>query len=334
MYQSKICIIGSKGYIGSVLAKEFSNISVCYDGRIPSSTGNGYMTGNNYDPKFIQSFEKIIYLGGISPRQMSFDDIDQNTNDILSLAKLMTENQQLIYASTSKIYLNLTNASETTPIEESALNAYSLSMLQREQLLSALTNVNTIGLRLASVVGISPKLRSDGLHIQMLKSALFTGIIYVKSPLSLRPVLSMSDMISAFQHILMFPNSRGHKIYNLSSFNTTITAIATSIALKTNAKVISESNKQGMSFSIDSSAFIDDFHYSPQSTNDSIIDELIQKQQELISIWLPEIKTQSTRCFCCDNSEMMELINLGTQPLANNFLKHCCKKISSLCLPL
>ena len=100
------------------------------------------------------------------------------------LAKLMTNNQTLIYASTSAVYEGQTNAPEDISINEKYLDPYSLSMIKREQAIKSLSNVNTIGIRFGTVVGITPKLRSDRVHIQMIKSALFGGKIYVKNSLS------------------------------------------------------------------------------------------------------------------------------------------------------
>lgn len=66
------------------------------------------------------------------------------------------------------------------------------------------------------------------------KQPFFEQTIYVQNPLAKQAILSISDLIKAFNKIIENP-SRGHKSYNLSSYNTTITAIASSI--KTNAKV-------------------------------------------------------------------------------------------------
>lgn len=310
----KICIIGAEGYIGSALAQEFKDISVLVDHK---NLSGSTLVLDTYEQSFIQSFERIIYLGGITSRKTIREDIIKNIEDIDLLARLMTKKQQLIYASTSAIYQGLVNAKEDNKIDEYDLDNYSLSMLKREKVIKC-THTNSIGLRLGTVVGIAPKLRTDRVHIQMIKTALYEKSIYVKSPHCRRPILSIFDLVQAFKQILNKDITDGHFIYNLSSFNTTIGCIATTIALKTSSKVIYLPNKKDKGFSVDCSQFCKDYDFQFKTTNESLIDELLSRYKELIPAWLPPMK--KVECFCCENKDMMELLDLGDQPLANNFV--------------
>ena len=299
----KVCVVGAAGYIGSVLANELK-----YD-----ITPINQKT--EYTDSFVKSFNVIIYLGGGSS---NYSEV--LNDDIAELAKLMDNTQLLIYASTAAVYEGLILAKETD--FGSNLNIYPESMLAREKIISSF-NINSIGLRLGSVVGLSSKQRSDRIHIQMLKTALFEQTIYVQNPLANRAILSMTDLISAFNKIITNPQV-GHKIYNLSSYNTTVTAIASSIAIKTNAKVIYlGSGDLTKGFTMDTTNFCQDYQFGFKSTDESIINQLLLNQDKLLNSWLSNLPTvkSTNNCFCCDNNQLITLLDLGLQPLANNFVK-------------
>lgn len=312
----RVCIVGANGYIGSVLCQQLENHEIIGIGKHTQSFISM--------PSFIQSFDIIIYLAGKTSRQMSEDDLHLNITPVVNLAKLMTLNQLLIYASTSAVAEGYIDATEDILCKMDSLDSYSRSMLQREKAMSQLNNVRTIGLRLATVVGISPKQRSDRIHIQMLKSALFTGRIHVYNPYCVRPIIEMNDTVKVFQCILdNFTNLPGgnHHIYNIGAFNTTVALISTSIALQTRAAIIYEDvpNVANLGFSIDSTKFKTDFKFEFTSNNENIIADLVENQSALLESWAnPCVKLD---CLVCANPSMIEMVDLGQQPLANHFVK-------------
>lgn len=303
----KIAIIGSKGYIGSVLSKELKNCEIIYF--------------DYFDYKDIKSLDAIIYLAGKTSRSLQIEEMHYNIDHIMEIAKLMTINQLLIYASTSAIYEGSVNADENIVLNENLLDVYSRSMLARENSIKSLSNIRSIGLRLATVVGISSKQRSDRIHIQMLKSAIFTGRIHVRNPYGWRPIISMTETVAAFQSIIdQHQSIIGHKIYNVSSFNTTVSSIASSIARITQANIIYEDSPNLIGFSVNNDKFKKDFAFKFSSTNETIIQELWQRREELLDSWKTSV-TNAT-CIICKNNKMIELIDLGPQPLANQFTKN------------
>ena len=319
----KIILVGAEGYIGSVLWKELSEFDVVgVDHK--NNTGNTIIAKNNSELISVMNRSNdcnvIIYLGGVSSRQMTDADISKNL-EILEIVQRMTPNQLLIYASTAAIYEGKNNARETDVIDEKALDAYSLSMYMRERLILQVPNRRTIGLRLATVIGRSNVQRSDRVHIQMLKSALLTKRMEVENPFSLRAILTMKDLVNAVRGILQKAHLiGGHHIYNLSSFNTCILAIASSIALNVSAKVKYHSvdNKLSKGFSTDCGRLIRDFGIKLGSNNEEVIDDLLRNR--LLGAWSDRRITDS-RCLVCSGGDLIRMIDLGKQPLANKLTR-------------
>jgi len=58
---------------------------------------------------------------------------------------------------------------------------------------------NSLGLRFGSVVGTSENNINNRMHIQMFKTALFTGRINVPNPQMLRPFISLENVFFFFE---------------------------------------------------------------------------------------------------------------------------------------
>lgn len=305
----RVCLIGSNGYIGSCLRESLKKYELtCVDRK-----------QEHYEESFIRSFEVILYFGGKSSRQMREEESYLNTDEIVTIAKMMNPEQLLIYASTSAILEGHQNADEDQEVFPEEV--YPKSMLQRERLIKALP-VRSVGLRLGSVIGLSAKQRSDRLHIQMLKSALFTGRIHVYHPFSERPIISMKDLVRGVDHLLEKSEifSSG-EIFNLAAYNTTVQAVASNISLKTGAKIIyHETNNQNLKkgFSVNSKRFQERLNFSFLDDDSSIMDELLNHKSELLESWKNPVK-KTTPCFVCGNDQLIEMVDLGNQPLANQF---------------
>ena len=155
----------------------------------------------------------------------------------------------------------------------------------------------------------------------MLKSAIFTGHIVVKNQFMRRPIVSMDETVRVFQTLLDNERSiQGHHIYNISSFNTSILAVASSIALMTGAKITHTVGVEEMrGFSVDNSLFRQTYNFEYSSTNDSIIRELWQRREELLDSW--SNPTAQLECLICRHQHLIQMVDLAEQPLANNFTK-------------
>lgn len=323
----KIAIIGSSGYIGSFLYKHLSSTYDVkgYDIK-PSTTCDFVMHGRNVD---VSSYDMIIYLAGLSGRVSCNNNTwgniyYENIEDIISLAQKLSSNQLLIYASTAGLlegsYLKASD--ETYDIQKHALDSYTLSMHERECAIKNIENINTIGLRFGTVIGISPVQRKDLVHIAMMRSAFLQGQINVQYPECCRAILWNQDLKNAILTVIESHNIQsiqGHKIYNLASLNTTIGNIAKEISEYTDIKyTVTEPGGYAIGFQLDSSAFQKDFEgFEFKGQNEDIIKEL----KENIGHICIEDESIESECRVCKKQELTTIIDLGYQPLANNFVQ-------------
>jgi nucleoside-diphosphate-sugar epimerase/2-polyprenyl-3-methyl-5-hydroxy-6-metoxy-1,4-benzoquinol methylase len=323
----KIAIIGSSGYIGSFLYKNLSKLYDVSGYDIKKSDFCDFISyGRNIN---ISSYDVIIYLAGLSGRVSCNNNTwgniyFENIEDILTITKKLSSNQLLIYASTAGLlegsYLNASN--ESYDIQKPLLDSYTLSMYERECAINKVPNVNTVGLRFGTVIGISPIQRKDLVHIAMIRSAFINGQISVQYPECYRAILWIHDLKNAILNILKsfdIKTMSGHKIYNLASYNTTIGKIADDISLNTDIKyIITKPGGFGNGFKLDSSAFENDFpDFKFKGRNDVIIKEL----KESIGHICIENELIETRCRVCKNNNLETIIDLGYQSLANNFVE-------------
>jgi nucleoside-diphosphate-sugar epimerase/SAM-dependent methyltransferase len=302
-----IAVIGSRGYIGS---KILDVLSIDHNVTGYDILNSEEERGCNI--KNIHSYDVVIYMCGLASRQECENEIFEkvvkmNVTDICSVAKKMKSSQILIYSLTTSIYEG--NGSTMMEIvNEDKLDSYSKSMYMREMEISKLTNVKTIGLRFGTVIGISRSQRELVYH-RMLKTAYYKKLINLKGSDCHRPILGLNDLINAIKHILK-ANVNKSNIYNLVSFNTQFYTIARSITdVIDNVKILEEtSNLTG--FSADNSAFSKDFSFSFEETHNSLIHDLI--------------KNLLRPCRVCKGCNMKRVLDLGYQPIANNYLKEPC----------
>ena len=180
----RVAITGSSGYIGSRLLDYLRNEKdwdiIGYDRIFPGQASYEISTEQ------LQSFDVVIYLGGLTCRVMCLNrpnDVQQeNVDDIYKLATRMLHSQTLIFASTSAIAEGSGSVplNEDSPIQSHLLDLYSSSLLRREKTLRQLsfesnTSPQMIGLRLGTVLGLSPSQRIDLFPMALVCQAFLTG---------------------------------------------------------------------------------------------------------------------------------------------------------------
>jgi nucleoside-diphosphate-sugar epimerase/SAM-dependent methyltransferase len=319
----KICIIGSSGFIGSYLYSKLDTEFEIKGYDIKETKYSDYiMSGKEVDPS---CYDVVIYLAGITTRVMcksiNYDVVfEYNITDIMTLAQKMNSNQLLIYASTAGIFEGCTEeeATEERPINVDLLDQYTRSMYERECNIKKLTNTNTIGLRFGSVMGVSPTQRTDLCYISMVKSALLNGEINVQYQECKRSILWNNDLLRVIKTIIRNKNVIvGNYCYNISSFNTSIHNVGLDVSKKTNIPLkISLPLRKNTGFKMSTNAFCTDYNFTFEGTSDIIINEL----KENIYYLCGEHGTLETLCRVCKSSNMLTLLDLGMQPLANNYL--------------
>jgi len=332
----KIAIVGGSGYIGSFLYTELIKQHDIYIDKYDIKL-SPRMKGRDLD---VSKYNVVIYLAGLTGRASCAQEIwgniyNENVTDIIQLGRKMNKDQLLIYASTAGILEGSSDACEECNINVDLLDSYTLSMFEREKAVRGLVT-NTIGLRFGTVIGISPVQRRDLVHIAMIKTAYLEGKISVSYPKRKRAILWNKDLLVGVDAILKnVGRINGHSIYNMASFNTTIEQIASSIArITTTSYVISDvgdSESGGDGFSIECTKIKKEFGVEFTGTNDIIINDL---KQHIGYICIEKNDESIEKCCrVCGSSDRDTIIDLGKQPLANNFVNEpTVQNVYPLCL--
>jgi len=351
----KLLVIGGSGYIGTKLIdylKDKTDKSIVvvdsenYNGSLQKRDDIHYITGKFQDlPKsFYSEFSDIVLLAGqgsVSNSKNVLNVIDNNVRNFAWLLELITSEQKLIYASSSSVYGRTNNKevdeefSKTSGYEP--YNYYDWSKQTIDQL-AELSGKHYYSLRFGTVNGFSRNLRNDVMINSMSFNAKKNGKIFVSNNNVNRPILGVNDLSRAIWTIIQ----NGHKdlsgIYNLNSFNATVGKIATKVSeiwnvpcenldtKKTTQIVNFKLQTKSYDFKIHSTKFINAFNFKFSDTLDSITKELIdnwnriEHYQNRLDDNFISYKIID-KCRVCGTSTK-SLLNLGNQPLANNYTKY------------
>jgi nucleoside-diphosphate-sugar epimerase len=310
-----IGIVGNNGYIGSyiydTLLKDSYNV-IALDYRY-----------KDIDTDILSKLDVIIYTGGISTRilcsELSRDElISKNIDDIIKLSCALNKSQLLLYLSTAALYEGTGNSlpNEFSQIERENLDIYSQSMYDREILISKLTNCNTVGLRIGMVSGFSRRQRYDLAFMNRIYTSLHENVIYVDQHNPSRAILGLCDLYRCVEVLIQHRLSiRGHHIYNISSFNTTINDLTKYISseLQSSIKVIPNNrNNNILGFSMDTTSFCTSFNFTFKETKETLLSMFLE-HKDMFYIF-------TTRCRVCKKNGLELILDLGNQPLVNNLL--------------
>ena len=320
---SKVVVIGHKGYIGSFLCKEFSCMNV--------STPLDMQRGIDLD---VSDSDVVIYLGGISGHQpcerlTDREVFDANVVDIMTVASKMKRDALLIYSSTAALYEGhgMSEPREDVLLHEQLFDRYMSSMYNREKNIKTLTHIKSAGLRLGTVIGISPNQKRTSIHIKMLRDAVLFGKVKVQGGHMGRSVLSMQDLKTAIECMISKRDQiKGHQIYNMCSFNCTVAKIANEIGCKTGSNIVyepdSEQQKRMFGFSMNNQKFAKDFGIEWRGQNGKLVEELIANIKHVCNsdnYLRPAV--DGAYCRVCKNSENIAILyDFGKQPNANHYL--------------
>ena len=358
-----MAIIGSGGYIGSRLYEAIreSGLEVTgYDRDRTYSPFESLLRHNSaaeISTHELRSHSAVIYLGGFTGRAVCekypTEVYSENVQDVVKLAKRMTGKQLLIFASTSAILegTGLKPVSEDWKVREDLLDNYSLSMYKREQTLSSISekvsdSPRMLGFRFGTVVGHSKSQRQEMAYLAFIKSAFTTGRLDVHHPETARSFLWLTDLERAVMTVLKHPEYLNrYQVYHLSSFDATIGKVASDVAVYSGAplRIHSHKGRDVVGFTLDSTAFSKKYGFRFTGTSQSVVEELLLQAPDVAVGREKQDSPRDSRvyvsslCGVCgpgNERDIMTVLDLGEQPLANDFRTQLNESLGAARFPL
>lgn len=327
---TSIAIVGHRGYIGSFLHKslrESSNV-LCNGLKIVYPLDG--QRGRDLD---VSESDVVIYLGGISGHEKCAklterEVFDANVGDIMAVGAKMKRGALLIYASTAALYegYGMSEPKEDVVLHEQLFDRYMASMRCRETNVRTLSHIRSAGLRLGTVIGISPTQKRTSIQIKMLRDAVLFGKVRVQGAHMGRSILSTADLWNVVKAMIeKRERITGHQTYNMCSFNCTVAKIANEVGCKTGCNTIfepdTEIQKRSLGFSMNNERIVNEFGVQWKGKNGGLMDELIANMKHVCNseeYLRPTLDGAQCRV-CKRTEEMAVLYDFGMQPNANHY---------------
>lgn len=302
-----IAIIGSTGYIGSMLHSYLSTNYVVH----------GFHSKNIQELR-VEDYDVVIYLAGLTRRchclGMDQESVNKiNVEKIVELANDMRQDQLLVYASSASIgegYVEMP-MKECDPVFSDLFDNYTVSMYKREESLRE-TKPKCIGLRLGTVIGNAPKPLIDFCYYRMIRDAVLERRISVTKTSKMRSILTIDDLTKAVQRLIDCKDLITHNdVYNMESYHLTIKDIANSVANLLNVPIVEiEELDEQVGFCMDTTKFMTQFDFSFKGIHEDLLNSLIENMDSFVH----------GCCRVCKKTQLLKVFDLGYQPLANEFL--------------
>ena len=235
MKKEKVLITGGAGYIGSVLTEELlkegyevtclDNLSLKQNSLINYAYHSDFefIYGDCRDEKLLEKiipkFDVIIPLAAVvgmpACNARPFDAKTINYDAIVLLNKIRKPNQKLIYPNTNSGYGIGTgdiHCTEETPL--SPISLYGITKCDSEKHLLE-NEKDAITLRLATVFGSSPRMRTDLLVNNFTLCAKRDGVIILYEKDFKRNFVHIRDVAKCFIYCIKNYESMKNKAYNL-----------------------------------------------------------------------------------------------------------------------
>lgn len=230
----KVLITGGAGYVGTVLTQYLlkKGYSVtCLDNlyyhqtsllSFVSDPNFNFIYGDARDrdlmkkilPEFDVIFPLAAIVGAPACELKEYDTISTNKDAVLLINELRRPDQQLIFPNTISGYGIQEGEAciEETPLRPISLYA-STKAEAEEKLLSS--EKDAIVLRLATVFGISPRMRADLLVNDFTLKAIDDGYIVIYEGHAMRNYVHIKDIARAFHHCMENYDSMKNNVYNV-----------------------------------------------------------------------------------------------------------------------
>jgi len=252
----KILILGSEGFLGSVLVPHLTNngniivgVDKCFFGRnnIPNKNFTLYKKDYNHLPKkFFDDFEFIVDLVNISndPASELNKKFTNTTNYLnkLKLYKKIENNKKIlryVYMSSCSVYGNnknlISERSKPKPI-----SLYSKLCLKYEEYLKKRKKIPYTIMRLGTLYGWSERMRYDIAINKIIRDMIFTKKIEILGGTQLRFFCHNQFACDVINKIIIENKKQTtNKVFNIGNFNTNIIQLTKKILKLTKIKNVS-----------------------------------------------------------------------------------------------
>ena len=249
----KILILGSEGFLGSVLVPHLINdgkivvgVDKCFFGKnnIPNKNFTLYKKDYNHLPKkFFKDFEFIVDLVNISNDPASeLNKMFTNTTNYLNKLKLykkIENNKKIlryIYMSSCSVYGNnknlISERSKPKPI-----SLYSKLCLKYEEYLKKRNKIPFTIMRLGTLYGWSERMRYDIAINKIIRDMIFSKKIEILGGTQLRFFCHNQFACDVINQIITENKKQTiNKIFNIGNFNTNIIQLTKKILKLTKIK--------------------------------------------------------------------------------------------------
>ena len=286
-----ILVVGGSGYVGSrlrqVLTQNYNvdSVDCCWYRHDSTSRRIDY---NKLTADDLTKYSTVILLAGHSSVASCNGNIQSpwlnNVTNFTNLLSKLPKSTTIIYASSASVYSNRfpgTRHSETskqfTPVNNYDITKYTLDLHAQ---LAIAAGHTIIGLRFGTVNGWSPNLRVDVMINAMYTDAVLYNEIIVTNKKINRALLGIEDLCRGICCCIENPSPG---IYNMASFNTTVSSIATTLATKLNVPIRDKGHTLNVyDFELDTTLFEQTFNFTFIETPATIIDGLIEKYNSSI----------------------------------------------------
>lgn len=237
----KIVVTGGAGYIGSMLVSDLLNSGhkvTVIDNLIYNQNSISHLIGNN-DLEFV--FKDIRNISDIKNYYSQADVIiplaaivgapacakdpllatSTNKDAIIEMLKILSTNQRVIMPTTNSAYGNgdgLNYCDESSELKP--LSLYAKDKVEIEKIV--MDNHNATSFRLATVFGISPRMRLDLLVNNFVHRALNDRFIVLFEGNFKRNYIHLKDVIQAFNLAINLPEKFNGQIFNVGLSNANI----------------------------------------------------------------------------------------------------------------